>query len=161
LPEILISNPDATLHPDTGLTVQCHFCLLKRKRVLHERGQSVGFTEAIISGFQNYVTFSGRARRAEYWWWTLFFILMCVVAGFADSALASSGRLPLVGLIFILVTMLPYLSVAVRRFHDIGRSGWWVLIPLIPLVGTILYLYWMVQPGNTGPNEYGPDPIDQ
>jgi uncharacterized membrane protein YhaH (DUF805 family) len=120
----------------------------------------VGFTEAIRSGFQNYATFSGRARRAEYWWWTLFYILMCGVAAFADSALASSGRLPLVSLIFILVTILPSLSVAVRRFHDIGRSGWWVLIPLIPLVGTLLYLYWMVQPGNTGPNEYGPDPID-
>lgn len=124
-------------------------------------GQSVEFTEAIRSGFQNYVTFSGRARRAEYWWWTLFYILMSVVAAFADYALASSSRLPLVGLIFFLVAMLPYLSVAVRRFHDIGKSGWWVLIPLIPLVGSLLFLYWMVQPGNIGPNKYGPDPIDR
>ena len=83
----------------------------------------MGFTEAIRSGFQNYVTFSGRARRAEYWWWTLFYSLMTVVAALADSALASSGGLPLVGLIFFLVAMLPYLSVAVRRFHDIGKSG--------------------------------------
>jgi uncharacterized membrane protein YhaH (DUF805 family) len=120
----------------------------------------VGFTEAIRSGFQNYVTFSGRARRAEYWWWYLFVLLLSGVALFVDinAFPSSSGIGPAYGLASLAV-ILPNISVTVRRLHDTGRSGWWILLGLIPLIGALILLYWMIKRGDQGANEFGSDPI--
>lgn len=134
----------------------------------------MGMQEAVRSVFQNYVTFSGRARRAEYWWFILFAVIVSAVLGALDSFIfgysisseAEAGTLSLdvqsVGVLaplWSLATFLPSLAVAVRRLHDTGRSGWWLLILLVPLIGAIVLLVFLVTRGNPGTNVYGTDPI--
>lgn len=102
--------------------------------------------EAVTSCFSRYATFSGRASRSEYWWWTLFVVLVTVGGAMVNDTL--SGLLSL-------ATLLPFLAVAARRLHDIGRSGWWQLVGFIPLLGWIVMIYWTVQPSQEA-NEYGP-----
>jgi uncharacterized membrane protein YhaH (DUF805 family) len=130
----------------------------------------VGFTEAIQSGFQNYVNFEGRADRAAYWWWVLFTIIVSVIAGAIDRAIGSSilttpeaagvsgATVGILTSIASLVLFLPSLAVLVRRLHDTDRSGWWVLINAIPLIGWIVMLFFLLQPGSLGPNRYGQPP---
>ena len=120
----------------------------------------MGFNEAIRRGFQNYVTFSGRARRAEYWWWYLFVLLLSGVALFVDIyAFPSSSEVgPAYGLASLAV-ILPNIAVTVRRLHDTGRSGWWIWLGLIPLIGALILLYWMIKRGDQAANEFGSDPI--
>ncbi len=131
----------------------------------------MGFSEAIRSAFNKYVTFSGRARRSEYWWFALFCILGNIVAGIVDAAFfgiditTSSDEVvaiapSVVGGIFSLAVFLPSLAVTVRRLHDSGRSGWWLLIILIPVIGILVLLYWMIRRGDVGDNAFGPDPIE-
>ncbi len=84
----------------------------------------MSFGEAIKSGFRNYVTFSGRATRSEYWYWTLFMVLGSVGAFILDSGLGTFGML---GGLFALAMFLPANAVSVRRLHDTGRSAWWLL----------------------------------
>ncbi len=95
---------------------------------------------------KKYVDFSGRASRSELWWFFLFQVLALVVSGLIHN---------LVYLVVVLALLLPALAVGVRRLHDVGRSGWWLLIGIIPLVGSLVLLYWMVQPGDAGSNAYG------
>ncbi|PTQ73483.1 DUF805 domain-containing protein [Celeribacter persicus] len=118
------------------------------------------FIDAITTCFQKYVTFSGRARRAEYWWWSLFIILGSMIFGGVDTVFFGVPEItgPTAG-IFSLVTFLPGLSVWIRRLHDVDRSGWWVLLILIPVIGWLVLLYWAVTRGTTGANRFGPDPI--
>jgi uncharacterized membrane protein YhaH (DUF805 family) len=106
------------------------------------------FTEAIKTCFAQYATFSGRASRSEYWWWTLFVILATVGTAMVSDVLS--------GLVS-LGTLLPYLAVAARRLHDMGRSGWWQLVGFIPLLGWIVMIYWLVQPSEEA-NRFGPAP---
>ena len=121
---------------------------------------------------KQYVDFSGRARRTEYWMFTLFNVIILIVLSFVDRALGfgtfagSSGAGsvafaaslgPLSGL-YSLAVLLPSLAVAVRRLHDTNRSGWWLLIGLIPFIGGIVLLVFMVLEGTRGPNPHGPDP---
>ena len=117
----------------------------------------MNFGEAIKSGFSNYVTFSGRAARSEFWYWTLFALLVSLAAGIIDEALieAETGLFgPLVGL----ALFLPGLAMSVRRLHDIDRTGWWVLISLT-IIGIILLIVWACFKGTAGPNRFGPDPL--
>jgi uncharacterized membrane protein YhaH (DUF805 family) len=129
---------------------------------------------AVSSVFHNYATFSGRARRAEYWWFILFAFIVSVILSILDATLfgysftsttgdgsagfeyASPGIL---GSIWSLATFIPGLAVAVRRLHDTGRSGWWLLLFLIPLIGFIVLVVWFASRGNTGTNAFGPDPV--
>jgi|APEBP8051073178_1049388.scaffolds.fasta_scaffold00085_23 uncharacterized membrane protein YhaH (DUF805 family) len=123
----------------------------------------MGFGEAIQSALSKYVTFSGRARRAEYWWFALFVFLMGGILSGVDEALFDTfpeQAGPLAG-IFSLAMFLPQISVTVRRLHDTGRSGWWFWILLIPLIGWLLMLYWMIKSGDSGTNAFGPDPIEE
>ena len=119
------------------------------------------FQDAVRRCFAKYATFSGRARRAEYWYFVLFTVLGSAIAGVIDSALfgRTMPDATLLGGIFSLATLLPALSVLVRRLHDTGRSGWWWWIILIPLIGVLVLLYWLIQPGDNGSNDYGRDPI--
>lgn len=120
----------------------------------------MGFGEAIQSGFRNYVGFSGRAARSEYWFWVLFTIIVDVVAKFVDLAIGTDmNRVGLVGGIAALALLLPGIAVSVRRLHDRDKSGWWLLLGFIPLVGAIILLIWFVTRGNTGPNRFGADPL--
>ena len=115
----------------------------------------MSFTEAVKSGFDHYVTFSGRASRPAYWWWFLFGILVAVAASIIDAAIGSFG---VVSGLAALALVLPGLSVAIRRLHDTDHSGWWILIGLIPLIGFIVLLVFYIQEGDDGENEYGPPP---
>jgi uncharacterized membrane protein YhaH (DUF805 family) len=115
----------------------------------------MNFGQAISSGFSNYVNFSTRAARSEYWFWTLFAVLATGVTLIIDNATGVPVTYPLFGL----AVFLPGLGVSVRRLHDTDRSGWWLLLILIPLVGTIVLLIWFCTQGTSGPNRFGPDPL--
>ena len=119
----------------------------------------MNFTEAIASGFRNYVGFSGRAPRSEYWYWFLFAVLVNIAATIVDAILFSRADVGPIGLIVGLALFLPGLAVGVRRLHDLDRSGWWILIVFIPIVGVIILLVWACMRGTLGPNRFGPDPL--
>jgi uncharacterized membrane protein YhaH (DUF805 family) len=109
---------------------------------------------------KKYAVFSGRARRMEYWMFALFNSIISIVLAILDAALGFSdkgGGGPLGGL-YSLAVLIPGLAVSVRRLHDIGRSGWWLFIGLIPCVGVIVLLVFMVQDSDPGENQYGPNP---
>jgi uncharacterized membrane protein YhaH (DUF805 family) len=122
----------------------------------------MGFTDAIKTGFQKYIGFSGRAARSEYWYWALFILLLQIVAWLIDMTLFgfnTTGVNP-IGSIASLATFLPGLAVSIRRLHDIDRVGWWVLLALIPLIGWIVLIYWACLRGTVGANRFGPDPLE-
>jgi uncharacterized membrane protein YhaH (DUF805 family) len=124
----------------------------------------MSFTQAISSGFSNYVGFSGRASRSEYWFFMLFIYLSLFVVAFVGglinglTGMQSNGAAIIPGL-YALALILPHLTVTVRRLHDTDRTGWWILISLVPLIGVILLLVWFCTKGTDGPNSYGPDPL--
>ena len=120
----------------------------------------MGFGEAIKAGFSNYVNFSGRAVRSEYWYWALFGVLGAIVALILDMVIFNSSfgdPHPPLSTLFDLITLLPSLSVAVRRLQDIDRNGWWILIALTG-IGVFVLIYWFCQPGTSGSNRFGPEP---
>lgn len=110
---------------------------------------------------KQYADFSGRARRKEYWMFALFNLIFSIVAMILDNILGIAidgvGYGPLYGL-YILAVLIPGLAVAVRRLHDVGKSGWMILIALIPLIGAIWLLVLMVTDSNPGENQYGQNP---
>lgn len=114
----------------------------------------MGFADAVRSVFSKYVVFSGRARRSEYWWFTLFTVLLYVVVAIIDAVIGNSVLFVIVAL----ALLLPSLAVTVRRLHDTGRSGWWILIGLIPFVGAIILLVLECQDSQPGTNAHGPSP---
>jgi uncharacterized membrane protein YhaH (DUF805 family) len=115
----------------------------------------MNFGDAISSGFSNYVNFAGRAIRSEYWYWVLFVFLAEIVTAIIDAVIGAQ----ITTTIFGLAVLLPGLAVAIRRLHDLDRSGWWVLLALIPLVGAIVLLVWFCSRGTEGQNRFGPDPL--
>jgi uncharacterized membrane protein YhaH (DUF805 family) len=115
----------------------------------------MSFTEAIKDGFDHYVKFDGRASRPAYWWWFLFAVLVAVAANIIDAAIGSFG---IVSGITGLALLLPGLSVAIRRLHDTNRSGWWILIGLIPIIGWIVLLVFYLQQSDPTENRFGPPP---
>jgi uncharacterized membrane protein YhaH (DUF805 family) len=115
----------------------------------------VSFADAVKSVFGQYTNFSGRARRSEYWYFLLFVVLIEVVAFIATAAVAIIGILIFIAMLGLIV---PALAVAVRRMHDTGRSGWFLLCSLIPFVGGLVVLYFAIQPSQPAPNQYGPIP---
>ena len=87
---------------------------------------------AVKTVLGKYVDFNGRAPRSEYWWWYLFVIIVSIVLGVIDGMVFGSGQ-SILGAIFSLGILLPFIAVSARRLHDIDRSGWWMLIALIPM----------------------------
>ncbi len=115
------------------------------------------FIGAIKKGFRGYVVWNARSTRAEYWWWTLFVIIVALVATIIDSVLFSSDMLPGAGPVYLITTLalfLPGLSVWIRRLHDTDRSGWWVWIMLIPIIGLIVSLVFVLLPSKMGPTRW-------
>jgi len=102
------------------------------------------FTESISTCFSKYATFDGTASRSEYWWFFLFLVLAALVLGLASDVLAA---------IFNLATIIPSLAAGARRLHDTDRSGWWLLLLLIPFIGWIAVIVLLAQEGK--PNRYG------
>jgi uncharacterized membrane protein YhaH (DUF805 family) len=109
---------------------------------------------------RQYTVFTGRARRTEYWMFTLASVIIAIVLAVLDNLLGLS-LIPgtgVLGMLYSLAVLLPSIGVSVRRLHDTGRSGWWLLIGLIPLVGAIVLIVFLATPGAVGANSYGPDP---
>lgn len=119
----------------------------------------MGFVEAVESALRGYLNFSGRACRSEYWWFYLAVLLVNVVIGIIEGVTGIGGGGGLLSTLFSLAILLPSLAVAVRRLHDIDRSGWWLLLWLIPLVGFIVLVIWACTRGTPGDNRFGPDPL--
>lgn len=110
---------------------------------------------------KKYAVFSGRAQRAEYWFFVLFNIIISFVLAFVDSAagtMTAGAGVGILGGIYSLAILIPSIAVAVRRLHDTSRSGWWLLIAFIPLIGFIVLLVFFVMDSTPGANEHGPNP---
>jgi len=110
---------------------------------------------------KKYAEFSGRARRKEYWMFTLFNIIFLIIAIILDNILGTAIEDSGYGLfyfLYVLAVLIPGLAVSVRRLHDVGKSGWMILISLIPIIGAIWLLVLMVTDSNPGENQYGPNP---
>lgn len=112
------------------------------------RMRNLDMMEACKMYWQKYVDFEGRSRRAEYWWPTLLVFVICMLVGWIDVLMW----------IVSLATLIPSIAVGVRRLHDINKSGWYMLLYLIPIVGPIILIIWSCQEGTIGPNKYGEDP---
>ena len=111
--------------------------------------------------FKNYAKFTGRSRRSEYWYFTLFNAIFVIVAMFLDNKLGTTiGLLPYgyIYFAYFLVTIIPGLSVLVRRLHDVGKSGWMFLIILIPIIGGIWLLVLLATDSQTISNKWGDNP---
>jgi len=102
----------------------------------------------------NYVNFSGRARRQEYWMFILFHVIACVVLAGISISLENFYAIG----IYAVVTFLPTLAVVVRRLHDVGKSGWFILVRFIPLIGSIWLFVVLVTEGEHNRNQYGHNP---
>jgi uncharacterized membrane protein YhaH (DUF805 family) len=110
---------------------------------------------------KKYAVFSGRARRMEYWMFVLFNIIIIVVLALIDyltGTFSPRAGVGLLGGLYSLAVLIPSIAVTVRRLHDTGRTGWWILIGLIPVIGNIVLLIFMVLDSEPGANEYGPNP---
>lgn len=119
--------------------------------------RQVTFKEAVVKAIQqNYCNFSGRASRSEFWW----FYLFCIVIGWVINLVFMSSETAnyIVSGVFSLALLLPNLGLAVRRLHDIGKSGWWLFLAFIPVVGIIILIVWWCKDSQMEPNEYGPVP---
>jgi len=104
---------------------------------------------------KKYATFSGRARRKEYWMFFLFNVIIAFVLGLIDAFAGTNGVL---GGLYTLAVLIPGIAVFVRRLHDTDHSAWWFLIAFIPIVGAIVLLVFMVKDSQPGKNRYGPSP---
>lgn len=125
-----------------------------------------------VKVLKQYVDFSGRARRREYWMFFLVNLVVLIVLSLVDTMLgtggwrstagggsfSAAGSLGLLSGLYSLAVLLPTIAVAVRRLHDTDRSGWWFLIGFVPIVGGIVLLIFYVLEGTRGPNRFGPDP---
>jgi uncharacterized membrane protein YhaH (DUF805 family) len=104
---------------------------------------------------KKYAVFSGRARRKEFWMYFLFYLIIVIALSVIEMLIGLPGVLS--GL-YSLALLIPSIAVTVRRLHDTGRSGWWWFIGLIPVIGVIVLLVFMVQDSQPGDNQYGPNP---
>lgn len=119
-------------------------------------------TRTVLS---KYATFSGRATRSEFWWWALAVLIIFAVTRLVDGAVIlpalgfeafqDEGGQPL-SVVVALILIIPNMAVGVRRLHDIGRTGWWLLLGLVPVVGTLVLIYFYIQPSDAEENQFGP-----
>ncbi len=136
--------------------------------------EAINWFQTVVT--KHYIDFQGRARRAEFWWFILVYIVIDIVLTIIDNMLGT----PILSGLFGLAMLLPSIGVAVRRLHDTNRTGWWVLLPVVPfilgalclfvvpalalvfylagLACMILLIVWYATAGTSGSNQYGPDP---
>ena len=112
----------------------------------------MGFADAVRTCLSKYVDFQGRAMRSEFWWFALFNIIVQIVTSVVDRGVLNY---PVLSTIATLALILPGIAVSVRRLHDTDRSGWWLLISFIPLIGAIVLLVWYCTKGSVGQNRFG------
>jgi uncharacterized membrane protein YhaH (DUF805 family) len=114
--------------------------------------------------FQNYANFSGRARRSEYWYFFLAYLITAIIASIIDNVVGLNFDPLPYGVFYIanaILVLIPSIAVGIRRLHDVGKSGWFVFVALIPLVGAIWLLVVLCKDGDQGTNAYGPDPKNE
>jgi len=109
----------------------------------------MNFVDAVKTCLRKYVEFSGRASRPEFWWFALFQFVLLLVTQFIDERLYVA---------IALVLLLPSIAVGARRLHDVGRNGWYLLINFIPIIGTLVLIYFWVQPTQAESNQWGAPP---
>jgi uncharacterized membrane protein YhaH (DUF805 family) len=111
---------------------------------------------------KKYATFDGRAHRTEFWMFVLVNIVISIGLNIVDAVIGTNGEYGggVLSSIYSLAVLIPTLAVGARRLHDIGKSGWWQLIALIPIVGAIVLIVWFATKGKGGANEHGPNPWD-
>jgi len=107
---------------------------------------------------KKYAEFSGRAQRMEYWMFVLFNTLILIALGIIEGAAGAGAGMGPLSLLYSLAVFLPGIAVSVRRLHDTDRSGWWVLISLVPIIGLIAIIILMALDGTPGDNRFGPNP---
>ncbi len=118
--------------------------------------------EHFVGAYKKYADFTGRARRKEYWMFYLFYVLAFIALTIVDAVLGmynADAGIGLLGGLFALASFVPSIAIAARRLHDTNRSGWWQLILLIPFIGPIVLLVFLVLRGDIGDNRFGNDPI--
>lgn len=114
-----------------------------------------------LQALRQYAVFEGRARRKEYWFFALFNLIAIVLLAIVDEQAGTFSEQAEIGLfsgLYLLAVFIPGLAVSVRRLHDIGRSGWWVLIGILPLLGGLVLLVFAALDSQPGANQYGPNP---
>jgi uncharacterized membrane protein YhaH (DUF805 family) len=114
-----------------------------------------------ITCWKKYVDFSGRARRREYWWfWLINAVIAWILWMIAFLTTSESNASPVfwITILFALAIFLPSLAVQIRRLHDVGKSGWWIFISLVPFIGSLWLLVLMLSDSQAGTNQYGPNP---
>ena len=111
----------------------------------------IGYVDALKKLFNNYINFEGRANRGEFWKAYLMCLLISIALGVVDAVIG----MPILGTIFSLGIIVPQIAIGARRLHDIGKSGWWMLIALVPIVGIILLIVWYAKKPDMEPNQYG------
>lgn len=116
------------------------------------------FIESVKTVLSKYAVFNGRARRSEYWWFFLFNCLVIMIFSIIGAYIFGTGSNNYLVSAWNIAVFLPSLGVGMRRMHDIGKSGWWILIGLIPIVGTIIMIVWCARDSEPGSNQYGPNP---
>jgi uncharacterized membrane protein YhaH (DUF805 family) len=108
--------------------------------------------------FRKYADFDGRASRSEYWWFVLISIIVNILLSFIDhitEIVSQDYGIGLLETIYSLLAFIPGIAVNVRRLHDIGRSGWWLLLHLLPILGSLILLVWSIKASELGENQYG------
>ena len=108
-----------------------------------------------VEVLKKYAVFHGRARRKEYWMFFVFNLLIALGLGFVDALVGSAGGIVI---LYSLAILIPGTAVSVRRLHDTGHTGWWFLIGFVPILGTLVFLLFMIQDSTPGPNQYGENP---
>lgn len=116
-----------------------------------------------IDVLKKYTVFNGRARRAEFWYFFLFSAIISIFLAVIDEFMGwnfemDGDEIGFLSTLYYIAVLLPYLAVIIRRLHDTDRSGWWVLIAFIPIVGVIVLLVFLILAGKHGDNRFGPDP---
>ncbi len=135
-------------HPDSALRCDCGYDFGTGIENQAQRGR--GAIDWYLTALKKYAVFSGRAQRKEYWFFVLFNVLILLALGFVEGFLGISpeSEESLLGTLYIFAVAIPWTAAAVRRLHDTGRSGWWLLIGLI----------FMIEDGDVGENAYGLNP---
>lgn len=110
--------------------------------------------EHFTAAIQQFANFEGRNTRTQYWMFILFYVIFYIACAIVDNILGK----PIISGLYSLVLLVPSIAVATRRLHDTGRSGWWQLIGLIPLIGAIVLIVFLAQDSAAGDNEYGANP---
>ncbi|MEE1674678.1 DUF805 domain-containing protein [Agarivorans aestuarii] len=114
-----------------------------------------------IAVLKKYLVFGGRARRKEYWMFVLINSVIGVILSFVDQATGTvnlESGLGVLGSIYALAVLLPSIAVAVRRLHDTGRSGWWLFILFLPIIGVLVLLFFFLSDSDSAANAYGDNP---